>query len=399
MSISREFTGKTTEEAIDKGLREMQVSLSDVRIETLQEGSKGLFGLFGSRPAKVRITLNEEAPDARDLVHDIMFSSSQKSPKQEPARDRKPAPPAEKPAAEDKKLTDQPRPAPERKPEAKKKPAPEAAKPEPAKGEGGEKRPEGRRKPQGEGRKKSEPKPQEPKAPKAPKAPVEQLDPATKAGCAQSFLQELTRLMGVDVSVEVNTDDEGNIRVNMMGDTLGILIGRRGETLDALQYLTSLKVNKGQNEYTRVTLDTEHYRAKREEALVRLANRMANRVQKTGRKVSMEPMNPYERRILHSALQGNDFVTTHSEGEEPNRHVVITPKKAEKGEKADRPARQPRGKGPRAQASAPVSETPEEAESVLGAAGEAAEEVPKAPEAAAEAVGTAEAAVENDIVE
>ena len=109
--------------------------------------------------------------------------------------------------------------------------------------------------------------------------------------------------------------------------TLGILIGRRGETLDALQYLTSLKVNRGQEGYTRVTLDTENYRAKREEALARLANRMANRAIKTGRKVSLEPMNPYERRILHSALQSNDQVDTHSEGEEPNRHVVITLRK------------------------------------------------------------------------
>ena len=154
--------------------------------------------------------------------------------------------------------------------------------------------------------------------------PAEQADRATAAGKAQEFLQELTKLMGVNVSVAVATDDEGNVKVNMEGDTLGILIGRRGETLDALQYLTSLQVNKGQNDYTRVTLDTENYRAKREEALIRLANRMANRAQKTGRKVAMEPMNPYERRILHSALQNNPNVSTHSEGEEPNRHVVIT---------------------------------------------------------------------------
>ena len=133
--------------------------------------------------------------------------------------------------------------------------------------------------------------------------------------------------MGVEVSVAVDTDEEGNVKVNMEGDTLGILIGRRGETLDALQYLTSLQVNKGQNEYTRVTLDTEGYRAKREEALIRLANRMANRAVKTGRRVAMEPMNPYERRILHSALQNHPSVTTHSEGDEPKRHVVITLKK------------------------------------------------------------------------
>ena len=141
---------------------------------------------------------------------------------------------------------------------------------------------------------------------------------------AREFLTELTHLMGVEVSIEISRDEENNVLVNMFGDTLGILIGRRGETLDALQYLTSLYVNRGQDGYTRVTLDTENYRVKREEALRRLANRMANRAIKTGRKVVMEPMNPYERRILHSALQQNESVTTHSEGEEPNRHVVIT---------------------------------------------------------------------------
>ena len=153
--------------------------------------------------------------------------------------------------------------------------------------------------------------------------------------------EQLTQLMGVQVSVAVNTDEEGNVRVNMMGDEQGVLIGRRGETLDALQYLTSLQVNKGRGEYTRVTLDTEGYRARREEALIRLANRMANRAVKTGRRVSLEPMNPYERRILHSALQGNDAVTTHSEGEEPNRHVVITINKPQRPKKAAASKAQP----------------------------------------------------------
>ena len=195
--------------------------------------------------------------------------------------------------------------------------APKAEQPAPEKQEKAEK-------PAPKPRKLREPK--EAREVKEPKeiVPAEQADRATAAGRAQEFLQQLTELMGVHVSVAVATDEEGNVRVNMEGDTLGILIGRRGETLDALQYLTSLLVNKGQNNYTRVTLDTEGYRAKREEALVRLANRMANRCQKTGRKVSLEPMNPYERRILHSALQDHPAVTTHSEGEEPNRHVVIT---------------------------------------------------------------------------
>ena len=109
-----------------------------------------------------------------------------------------------------------------------------------------------------------------------------------------------------------------------MGDTLGILIGRRGDTLDALQYLTSLEVNRDRDEYVRVSLDTEHYRAKREESLTRLAARMADRAVKTGRKVVLEPMNPYERRVLHATLQDHPYVQTHSEGDEPNRRVVIT---------------------------------------------------------------------------
>jgi spoIIIJ-associated protein len=152
-------------------------------------------------------------------------------------------------------------------------------------------------------------------------------DPQTPEGIAQEFLQHLTGLMGLDVSVAVARDDEGHVLVQMEGDAQGILIGRRGETLDALQYLTSLKVNRGQEEYVRVTLDSEGYRKKREEALTRLANRMANRAKKTGRSVSMEPMNPYERRIFHSALQACPGIATHSEGEEPNRHVIITPVK------------------------------------------------------------------------
>ena len=183
-------------------------------------------------------------------------------------------------------------------------------------------------------------KPEQEKKPLPPKAPVKPIEKPvvtmipdaevvadSAAGKAQSFLKELTHLMGVDVEVAVGLDEEGNVFVKMTGDTLGILIGRRGETLDALQYLTSLKVNRGQEGYTRVTLDTENYRAKREDTLVRLANRMANRAVKTGRKVSLEPMNPYERRIIHSALQANEAVDTHSEGDEPNRHVVITLRK------------------------------------------------------------------------
>ena len=321
------FSARTIEEAISQGLEQLGVSVSDVTVDVLEEGSKGLFGLFGSRPAKVRLTLKEDEAADENVVHSILADAlkdlePQKEPKAE-KQEKEEKKPAEKPAKEKKaeKPAEKPADKPEKPEKAEKtekadQPAPKPRKPREPKGDK-EKAPKAPKTPK---------EPKEPKeaAPRKEIVPAEQADRATAAGRAQEFLQELTKLMGVNVSVAVATDEEGNVRVNMEGDTLGILIGRRGETLDALQYLTSLQVNKGQNEYTRVTLDTEGYRAKREEALVRLANRMANRAQKTGRKVSLEPMNPYERRILHSALQDHPAVTTHSEGEEPNRHVVIT---------------------------------------------------------------------------
>jgi len=125
------------------------------------------------------------------------------------------------------------------------------------------------------------------------------------------------------VTMEIQETPE-QLRIKMNGENISMLIGRRGETLDSVQYLTSLCVNRGRDEYMRVSLDTENYRAKREEALRKLANRMANRARKTGKRVALEPMNPYERRILHSALQNDPDVTTHSEGEEPYRRVIIT---------------------------------------------------------------------------
>ena len=310
---SYEFTARTTEEAISKGLEELGVSISDVTVDILEEGSKGLFGLFGSRPAKVRLTLIEEEP-TENMAHTLFEGLLE----EKPAKAEKPASKAEKPAAP--KASKAPRAPKTEKPAEEKKEAPAAVAEKAEKQEKAEK-------PAPKARKPREPKPQQEPKEKKEIVPAAQADRATAAGRAQEFLQDLTKLMGVEVSVAVDTDEEGNVKVNMEGDTLGILIGRRGETLDALQYLTSLQVNKGQNEYTRVTLDTEDYRAKREEALIRLANLMANRAVKTGRRVAMEPMNPYERRILHSALQNHPSVTTHSEGDEPKRHVVITLKK------------------------------------------------------------------------
>ncbi len=140
-----------------------------------------------------------------------------------------------------------------------------------------------------------------------------------------SFLKGLMEQMQVEGTVQA-AETENGLLVNLEGPDMGVLIGRRGETLDAIQYLASLIYNKDKEEYHRVTVDTENYRKKREATLVRLAKRMAAQVARTGRKVVLEPMSPFERRIIHFALQNDKFVTTYSEGEEPNRHVIIDKK-------------------------------------------------------------------------
>lgn len=145
---------------------------------------------------------------------------------------------------------------------------------------------------------------------------------------ARDFLDSVFDKMGLDVNIEMLYNDEDNIlSINMSGDKMGLLIGKRGQTLDSLQYLTSLVINKGSDEYIRVKLDTEDYRHRRKETLENLARNTASKVKRTHRAQSLEPMNPYERRIIHYALQDDDRVTTYSEGEDPYRHVVVDLKK------------------------------------------------------------------------
>lgn len=145
---------------------------------------------------------------------------------------------------------------------------------------------------------------------------------------AMTFLSDVFGAMNIGVSMEAAFDEgERELSINMSGDDMGILIGKRGQTLDSLQYLVSLVVNKESDDYIRVKLDTENYRERRKETLETLAKNIAYKVKRTRRPVSLEPMNPYERRIIHSALQNDKFVVTRSDGEEPFRHVVISLKK------------------------------------------------------------------------
>lgn len=142
---------------------------------------------------------------------------------------------------------------------------------------------------------------------------------------ATSFLEDIFRVMNLNVTININMDKDNNLDIDLSGPSMGVLIGKRGQTLDSLQYLVSLVVNKESDKYVRVKLDTENYRERRKETLENLAKNLAIKVRKTGKKFNLEPMNPYERRIIHSTLQNDKSVETHSEGDEPYRSVVITP--------------------------------------------------------------------------
>lgn len=153
---------------------------------------------------------------------------------------------------------------------------------------------------------------------------------------AKEFLTGVFKTMDMEVEIESEYDEvEKEMSLNLIGDDMGILIGKRGQTLDSIQYLTSLVVNKGEEEYIRVKVDIENYRERREETLVNLAKNLAHKVKRTHREVELEPMNPYERRVIHSTLQGDKYVLTRSEGEEPYRHVVIALKR-DKNDRGDR---------------------------------------------------------------
>ena len=309
---SIESSGKTVEDAVRAGLQQLGCDAADVTIDVLEAGRPGLFGMFG-KLAKVRLTLKENDLDF-EMPSLSLDSQKTRAPKPEKKAEPKKAEKTEAPEAAKA----------EEAPAAEAHAAEEPAAEEPAAEAPVAEAPRAPRRSRSNRAEKAERAESRPE--KKNDEPFVPSDPETLSETgriAYDFLKNVTEKMGVQVAIRV-TEEADHLSVAMMGDTLGILIGRRGDTLDALQYLVSLQVNKNREGYMRVSLDTENYRAKREEALTRLAQRMAARARKTGRKVTLEPMNPYERRVLHSALQNNPYVTTHSEGEEPYRRVVIT---------------------------------------------------------------------------
>ena len=297
-----QFSAKTKNEAITKACIELGVSSDQLDIQVVSEGSSGFFGI-GSKPAIIKarkVDDNSEEKEIEKIVDSVKINAfkedtvkeTQKSAPKSVSRQNDVKPETKTETAKASKEEKQPRPA-------KEKPA------------------------------KEKPVKEQKERPAKESKPIEIItDPEEIKDIEERALVFLRDVFGsmdlgeVQITSKYNTTD-GCLEVDFEGEDMGILIGKRGQTLDSLQYLTSLVVNKGKSDYIRVKLDTEDYRRRRKETLENLARGIAYKVKKTRKPVVLEPMNPYERRIIHSALQGNKFVETVSEGEEPYRHVVV----------------------------------------------------------------------------
>ena len=287
-----EVTGKSVEEAITNACTKLGIPSDKLDYEVIDKGNSGFLGIFNSKPAKIKAREKQEEP----VVEQVKAQEPKKS--------------IEAPVHTEKKF--------EKKADNFKKAEPKKEfKAEPKKEFKKEYKP-------ADNHKNAEVK-EAPKAEEQPKAEpftAEQKEVIKKD--IKEFLNNMFGAMNMEVKADITFDDEENsVNVDLSGDNMGVLIGKRGQTLDSIQYLTSLVINKNSEKYVRVKLDTENYRKRRKETLESLAKNIAYKVKRSRRPVSLEPMNPYERRIIHSALQSDRFVSTRSEGEEPFRHVVV----------------------------------------------------------------------------
>lgn len=311
-----QFSAKTKSEAITKACIELGTSSDQLDIQVVSEGSSGFFGI-GSKPAIIKVRKIETVSDEEE-IKEIVDTVKVEAIKEDENRKKAPKPVKKQaPRQEEKK---EPKKADLAK-EPKEKPV------KPAKEKIYKERPVKERQPKETEGTVKERQPKE--RPVKPSKPVEVItDPQEIKEIEERaivFLKDVFASMDlgeVEITSKYDTTD-GCLEVDFEGEDMGILIGKRGQTLDSLQYLTSLVVNKGKSNYIRVKLDTEDYRRRRKETLENLARGIAYKVRKTRKPVVLEPMNPYERRIIHSSLQGNKYVETISEGEEPYRHVVV----------------------------------------------------------------------------
>lgn len=286
-------SAKTLDDAITEALIQLGITSDQLDYDVIEKGSAGFFGI-GSKQAVIRArkkAVKEEFEKTIEEIKDIIKEEPKKEVKKEAKKEFK------------KEVKKEP------KKEFKKEPKKEVHAEAP-----------------------SEPKKESVKEPvkevekeNAKERAVElcEVKEETKAAC-EKFLKDVLDTMNMEVVITTNIDEDGALCINMDGKNMGILIGKRGQTLDSLQYLVNRVANKQQDGYVRVKLDTENYRKRRKNTLENLAKNIAYKVKRTKKSISLEPMNPYERRIIHSALQGEKSIATHSEGEEPYRRVVVT---------------------------------------------------------------------------
>ncbi|MGF0018943.1 RNA-binding cell elongation regulator Jag/EloR [Sporofaciens sp. SGI.106] len=286
-------SAKTLDDAITEALIQLGVTSDRLDYDVIEKGSAGFLG-FGMKQAVIKARRKPEVKVEPEIKEEP------KKEEEKESIDAAAVKAVDKPAKEPKKDFKK-----ENKKETKKEPKKEFKKDQ-----------------KKENRKETK-KEIEKEKPEIKEVELAKVEDATIKAC-EEFLYSVMKTMDMEVEIVSKIDEEGALSIEMNGKNMGILIGKRGQTLDALQYLTNRVANKMQDGYVRVKLDTEDYRRRRKETLENLAKNIAHKVKKTRRPVSLEPMNPYERRIIHSALQGDKSVTTHSEGEEPYRRVVVT---------------------------------------------------------------------------
>ena len=316
-----ETTGRSEEDAISAALFQLGLDRDDVSVEVIERAKSGFLG-FGSNPAKVRVSYNEVDGKPAPM-------GEEERPQEKPAPVEETVIPAVKPMVEKPAVEKKAAPAPAPVAEPPAAPVEEetilSAKPGMAPPKPRQSRPERRERPRREDRLREGDEVLIGSAPK-PREPIT-MDPAApddaKANQIRTFLTGLLGHLQVEAAPEIFITNEGNYKVILQGKDLGAIIGRRGETLDAIQQLTSYTVNRGQSKRVRIHVDAEGYRAKREESLQRLAVKVAGKVVKYRKNMTLEPMNAYERHVIHTALQDYKGVTTYSTGVEPNRRTVV----------------------------------------------------------------------------
>ena len=323
MAEYREFSAKTVSDYLTDACMTFSVTSDRLDYEVVSEGSSGFMGL-GVKPAVIKARIKEESFEQLEAAQAEITAAEEAARKEK--EEKEAAEKAAKREAERKENAERAAAIREREGIPTVTEEDERAYREKKRQERRERNDRGRGR--HDDRRRFEQENEEEKViEEKPAKPLREIPEEEKAQLisqAETFLKDVFASMHIEVNITSSFGADNTLNVDLSGEEMGILIGKRGQTLDSLQYLTSLVINKGTEEYVRIKIDTENYRFRRKETLEKLARNIAFKVKRSRRPVALEPMNPYERRIIHSALQTDRYVTTHSEGEEPYRKVVVT---------------------------------------------------------------------------